>query len=161
MRRTEQLMVTLELTTDIQAPPEVVFDCARDVEIHTETMTAHDERAVAGATSGLLEAGDEVTWKARHFGLPFKLTVRISEFDRPTYFRDEQTDGPFAEMVHDHYFETLPEGGTQMTDQFRFQSPFGVVGSLFDRVFLGWYMRRLLAQRNETLKHVAENRSSV
>jgi len=54
-------MPTLSLETLINAPRERVFDLARDVDRHTETM-GHSEEAVAGTTSGYLEEGDTVTW---------------------------------------------------------------------------------------------------
>ncbi|NJM41916.1 MAG: hypothetical protein HC853_14760 [Anaerolineae bacterium] len=39
-------------------------------------------RAIAGVTSGLIGLGQEVTWRARHFGIWQSLTVRITEFQR-------------------------------------------------------------------------------
>lgn len=149
-------MPTIELETRIEAPVREVFDHARDVDIHTETM-GHGERAVAGTTAGLLESGDVVTWRARHFGVPLELTVEITAMDPPTYFRDEQVDGPFAELVHDHRFEEV-DGTTVMTDEFRFSSPLGPLGRVVDRVVLRRYMRRLLERRNRALAELAERR---
>lgn len=149
-------MPTLCLTTDIDAPIERVFDLSRNVELHTESMDATDEKAVAGVTSGLLSEGDIVTWRARHFGVPFELTVEITTFDRPDHFRDVMVDGPFAEQVHDHYFEPLNDG-TRMIDMFRFSSPLGPLGDAVDALYLKGYLRRLLTARNHHLRHVAES----
>jgi ligand-binding SRPBCC domain-containing protein len=148
-------MPTLRLETTIEAPVERVFDLARDVDTHTETM-GHGERAVGGTTSGLLEAGDEVMWRARHFGVPLELTARITDLNAPTYFRDEQIDGPFAAMAHEHRFERLSPERTRMVDEFRFSSPLGPLGTLADRLVLASYMRRLLERRNRELVAVAE-----
>jgi ligand-binding SRPBCC domain-containing protein len=147
-------MPTLSLSTTIDAPRERAFDVARDVDHHTETM-GHDERAVAGTTSGLLERGDVVTWRATHFGLPMNLTVEITAMDRPVSFRDEQVEGPFSELVHDHRFEALDDDRTRMHDRFRFRSPLGPLGRAVDAVVLERYMRRLLERRNGELAQLA------
>ncbi|MFD1514642.1 SRPBCC family protein [Halomarina rubra] len=154
-------MPTIALRTVVDAPPDRVFDLARSVEMHTESMAASDERAVAGVTEGLLDAGDRVTWRARHFGVPFELTVELTAFDRPRHFRDEQVAGPFEAMCHDHYFEAIESDGetprTRMRDEFCFRSPLGPLGTLADRAVLERYVTRLLTERNVLLKRVAEN----
>lgn len=148
-------MPTLELETVVDAPAERLFDLALDVDLHTETM-GHGERAVAGTTEGRLDEGDVVTWRARHFGVPLELTVEVTDVERPTHFRDEQVEGPFAEMVHDHRFERLGPERTRMTDEFRFRSPYGPLGSVVDALVLRRYMRRLLERRIRELKAAAE-----
>lgn len=151
-------MPTLVVETEIEAPVDRVFDLARNVELHTETM-GHSERAVAGTTSGYFEEGDVVTWRARHFGLPLELTVEITDMEAPEYFRDRQVEGPFAEMVHDHYFLGLGTKRTRMTDEFRFASPAGILGRIADTVVLERYMRNLIESRNRELKAIAERRT--
>jgi hypothetical protein len=61
-------MSVIELATSIAAPTERVFDLARSIDLHTERTAGTGERAVAGVTSGLIGLGEEVTWRARHFG---------------------------------------------------------------------------------------------
>lgn len=149
-------MPAVELTTEIAAPTERVFDLARSVELHTQSMAGSDEAVVGGIRSGLLEEEDVVTWRARHFGVPLTLTVEVVEVDEPHHFRDEMVRGPFSRMVHDHHFEAASEG-TAMRDRFAFASPFGPLGRVVDRVYLGRYLRRLLRERNDVLRRVAES----
>jgi ligand-binding SRPBCC domain-containing protein len=59
-------------------------------------MTRSNEQAIAGVMSGLIGPDEEVTWEARHFGLRVRMTSRITEYDRPRAFTDEQVSGPFA-----------------------------------------------------------------
>lgn len=149
-------MRSFELATRIDAPPETVFDLARSVDAHEQSMADTGERAVAGKTTGLLGAGDRVTWRARHFGVPLTLTAEITEYDRPRFFRDEQVDGPFAAWVHDHRFD--PDGdATVMTDSVRFASPLGPLGRLVDAIVLEDYLERLIRERGRTRKRLAEN----
>ena len=55
-------MPTIELLTDIHAPIETVFDLARSVDLHVDSTSQTNERAVGGTTTGLLFLGDTVTW---------------------------------------------------------------------------------------------------
>ena len=145
----------VRVVTEIDAAVESVFDLARDVDLHTASMREYGEIVVAGRTSGLLEPGEEVTWQAKHFGLHLRLTSRITEFNRPTGFRDSMVRGPFARLDHDHRF--LVSGGkTVMEDVFNFASPLGPIGWLVDRLVLGRYMQRLLRERARAVKEAAE-----
>ena len=111
---------------------------------------------MGGKTSGLLDPGDVVTWRARHFGITQTLTARISAYNRPTHFRDTMVRGAFRRIDHDHFFEPAG-GGTMMRDVFDFEAPLGILGRIAERLFLTAYMRRFLETRNRELKAVAES----
>ena len=149
-------MARIEISIYVDAPPERCLDLARSVELHTRSTGSTQERAVGGRTSGLLIAGDSVTWRARHFGVWQELASRITVFDRPRHFRDTMVRGAFKRFDHDHFFEA--EGkGTRMRDVFDYAAPLGPLGWLAEHLFLTRYMRRFLEQRNRELKGVAES----
>jgi ligand-binding SRPBCC domain-containing protein len=148
-------MPTIVLSTAIEAPVERVFDLARSIDLHTQSTSNTRERAVTGVTSGLIGPGQEVTWRARHFGIWQTLTARISAFERPTHFADTMVRGAFRRMEHHHYFERSGMG-TVMRDEFTFESPFGLLGRIVDRLFLSRYVRAFLAERNRVIKAAAE-----
>src|ERR1051326_4825129 len=87
-------MTTIETATIIRAPVERCFDLARSVEVHLAGNVHCGEQAVAagGVTSGLLRLSDSVTWRARHFGIRFQLTSRITAFEPPRPFYDKKTN---------------------------------------------------------------------
>ncbi|MCO1574425.1 SRPBCC family protein [Crossiella sp. SN42] len=149
-------MPRFEVSTSIAAPPQRVFELSLAVEVHTGSMAGSAERAVGGVTSGGLGLGDTVTWQARHFGLPWRMTSRISALDEPGYFVDEQVRGPFRRWWHAHHFEPDGRGGTLMRDVVEFAAPLGPLGRVAEWVALDRYMRRLISTRNEHLKAVAE-----
>lgn len=151
----------IHLTTDIDAPIELVFDLARDLDLHARSMAHTGEHAIGGRTGGRIDAGETVTWRARHFGLWWSLTSRIITADRPSAFVDEQASGPFAAFRHDHRFVTLADGRTRMTDQWTHRAPFGPLGWLADRLALERYLRRLLETRNRALKAEAERQAGA
>lgn len=148
-------MPVIEITTEIRAPVERVFDLSRSVELHMASTAHTGERAVAGVMSGLMALGQEVTWRARHFFIWQHLTSRITAFERPFYFRDSLVRGAFRRFDHDHFFAQRGEI-TVMRDVFDFQSPFGILGHIADRLFLIGYMRGFLLIRQNLIKTVAE-----
>lgn len=149
-------MPELVLRTFVAASPEECFGLSLSVDAHTASMGGSGERAVAGVTSGELSYGDSVTWQATHFGLPFRMTSTVTEYERPHRFVDEQTHGPFSRWWHEHRFDAQ-DRGTCMTDHVRFASPAGPLGMAVDRLVLAGYMRRLLEARNLWLKAQLEN----
>ena len=148
-------MATITIETAIAAPRERCFDLSRDLDLHVRTMARTGERAIGGRTSGLIDEGEEVTWQGRHFGLVLRHTSRITRFERPRHFRDSMTRGQFAKFEHDHYYDPI-ESGTLMRDVVDFESPFGLVGRLVDRLFLTGYLERLLTARALAIKGEAE-----
>ncbi|MBU7594262.1 SRPBCC family protein [Metabacillus halosaccharovorans] len=141
----------------IYAPRDICFDVARDIDIHTESTSQTNERAVGGVTSGLIGLNETVTWEAVHFGVKQNLTVRITEFDFPKRFVDEMEKGAFKRFYHVHEF-IEKENGTLILDTFDYTSPFGIIGRLADQLFLEQYMKEFLIKRNRYIKKIAEER---
>jgi len=106
--------------------------------------------------SGLLELGDQVTWRGKHLGVWQTLTSKITVFDRPRHFRDSQVAGAFARFDHDHLFEWAGDR-TQMTDVFEYLAPLGPVGRVAELLFLNRYLTRFLRERGLIIKKVAES----
>jgi len=149
-------MPTIHLTTFIAAPVEVVFDLSRSVDIHKKSMAKHQEEAVAGTRYGLMEREDTVTWKAKHIFKTRILRVKITGMKKAEQFTDEQMDGDFKFMKHEHHFKSC-DNGTIMIDLFHFESPYGAFGKWFNALFFTRYMKKLLEQRNNLIKEFAEN----
>ncbi|MEJ8632505.1 SRPBCC family protein [Streptomyces sp. MS2.AVA.5] len=81
----------------------------------------------------------------------WRLKARITSYDRPRCFVDEQESGPFKRWRHAHHFEPDGTGGTIMRDVVEFASPLGPVGRIVDRLLLRRYMPRLIRIRNAYL----------
>lgn len=152
-------MATFTLERVIAAPPEAVFAASLDPALHVESMARHDETMVAGPEGGVFTEGSTVTWRARHFGVPFRLTSLVFDIDAPHGFRDRQVKGPFRDFLHEHTFEKHPRG-TLMRDTVTFHSPFGPIGAIVDRLFMREYIRRLIDERNEIVAVSVERRSA-
>ena len=148
-------MFSIHLTTFIAAPVDVVFDLSRHVAVHKESMTKYKEDAVAGTRFGLIEKDDSITWKARHLFKNRLLRVRMTEMSKPNMFTDEQSQGDFKSMKHEHHFKPC-DNGTIMIDLFHYEVPYGTAGRWFNSLYLGRYVKKLLELRNKTIKEFAE-----
>ena len=102
------------------------------------------ERAIGDRTSGTLDLGDAVTWRAWHLGVRWTMTARVVALEAPLAFTDEQVRGPFRTFRHVHRFEETTDGA-RMTDEITLASP--VLGLLAERWLLVPYLRRLLRRR--------------
>ena len=140
--------------TQSTLPPERLFDLARSIDVHVDSQKGSGERAVAGVTSGLIGQGQEVTWRARHFGLPLTMTSRVTAVDFPRSFTDEQVRGPFRSFRHVHEFEPAP-GGSIMTDRVEFSAPFGLLGRAAEMLVLRPYLQRLIRDRGRFLASIS------
>ncbi|TKC10274.1 cell division protein [Pedobacter polaris] len=148
-------MTEIILYTSINAPIQIVFDCARSIDIHQLSTAKTNEKAIAGRLSGLCELGDEVTWRAKHFGIYQTLSSKITKLKAPFYFQDCMVKGAFSFIKHDHYFEEK-KGVTEMKDVFSYGVPYGIFGEFFNKIILNKYMIALLTERNRVIKEVAE-----
>lgn len=149
-------MSTIYLNTVIKADIHYVFDLARNIDLHQQSTSTSHEKAIAGRTSGLIEENETVTWRAKHLGVYQNLTTKIISMQKPVQFIDVMQKGAFKSMKHRHIFKTV-NGKTLMTDIFEFESPIGIIGKLFNAVFLTGYLKKFLLKRNEMIKTIAES----
>ena len=104
----------------------------------------------------MIGLGEEVEWRARHFGLWMKMKVRITAWDFPVYFQDAMVKGPLAYFCHDHSFQES-DSGTVMTDEIKFASRVPVLGRMIDALVLKNHFLKLISVRNDLLKAIAES----
>jgi ligand-binding SRPBCC domain-containing protein len=143
------------LRTEIHAPADRCFDLSRSIDLHQQSTARTHERAIAGRTSGLIELGETVTWRAKHFGIWQELTSEITAFDYPHSFTDEMTKGIFKRIHHTHRF-IAEDQKTIMIDEFIFESPLGFLGKIADALFIKAYLKKFICERNRMIKACAE-----
>ncbi|MBI3233676.1 MAG: SRPBCC family protein [Bacteroidetes bacterium] len=148
-------MQQITLKTTINSNIERCFDLSRSIDLHQISTSKSKEIAIDGKTSGLIGLNEFVTWEATHFSVRQKLSSKITAYERPHYFVDEQIQGAFKFIHHEHLFETV-DNQTLMTDKFNFESPYGFIGKMVDRCILKRYLTKLLTERNQIIKTFAE-----
>ena len=158
-------MIRFAETTIIHAPIERCFDLSRSVEVHLLSNVHSGEQALAsgGVTTGLVGLAEQVTWRAKHFGVWQDLTSKTTALQSPTHLQITMIRGIFRSMQADHRFQTLPSGATGMTemtemkDVFSIAAPLPLLGPLAEALFLRRYMLALVRERNAVIKRVAES----
>lgn len=75
-----------------------------------------------------MRPGAEIRYRLSLFGVPFGWTSRITRWEPPLAFTDEQIAGPYALWVHTHDFEDTA-GGTRIRDRVRYRLPFAPLGN--------------------------------
>ncbi|MGI9543658.1 MAG: SRPBCC family protein [Cyclobacteriaceae bacterium] len=126
------------------------------MDLHKISTKQTGEHAIAGVVSGLMELGDQVTWRAKHLGIWQTLTSKITAMEAPDLFVDEMVKGAFKSFRHEHHFKPK-DGAVLMIDHFEYFAPLGWLGNLADRLFLENYVKRLLLKRNQVIKAYAES----
>ncbi|WP_335338414.1 SRPBCC family protein [Chryseobacterium sp. IHB B 17019] len=88
-------MSKIFIKTTIEADIKTVFDLARNIDLHQESTSKTNEKAIAGRVSGLIEEGETVTWRAKHLGFYQTHTSKIVSMEKPHQFTDVMLKGTF------------------------------------------------------------------
>ena len=88
-------------------------------------------------TSGSIQiqAGTQIDYRLRLFGIPFAWQSRIDSFEPDYYFTDVQLRGPYRRWHHRHEFRAV-SGGTEMHDCVDYELPLGPLGALAHALFV-------------------------
>lgn len=148
-------MTTIQIETKIKAPIQIVFDINRNIDIHQQSASKTNEVAIAGITTGLINLNETVTWRGKHFGFYLTHKSRITAMNFYDYFVDEMEEGKFKSFKHEHFFEEK-ENYVLMTDKLCYQTPFGLLGKIFDYLCLKKHLTQFIIHRNQVLKSIAE-----
>lgn len=148
-------MSSIHLTTFITAPVERVFDLCRSINLHKISTADTHEKVIGGKMNGLINEGETVTWQAKHLYRERRFTSKVTAMERPASFTDEMIKGDLKSFLHEHHFKAV-DNGTIMIDLIEFESPYGIIGKLFNKFYLKDYLEKLLLKRNEVIKEYAE-----
>lgn len=148
-------MPHIHLTSFIAAPIERVFNLSRSINLHLVSTASTNEKAIDGVLTGLINKDETVTWQAKHFFKTRLFTSKITEMHSPVFFTDEMLKGDFKSFHHQHHFKAA-ENGTIMIDLIDFESPYGIIGKIVNRLFLRSYIEKFLIERNAVIKDYAE-----
>ncbi|MES2746114.1 MAG: TIGR01777 family oxidoreductase [Bdellovibrionota bacterium] len=100
------------------------FSAPENLEQITPPMLSFKIESITGKPVG---EGTIINYKLKVHGLPMRWKTRITDWDMPTRFADNQEKGPYAIWYHTHSFYSV-KGGTLMTDLVRYRLPLGFVG---------------------------------
>ncbi|MXZ35229.1 MAG: SRPBCC family protein [Acidobacteria bacterium] len=94
-----------------------------------------------------IQAGTEIDYRLRLRGIPLRWRSRITAWDPPALFVDEQVRGPYRRWIHQHRFRPVA-AGTLVEDQVSY-AVWG--GRLVDRWLIAPDLSRIFRYRRERL----------
>lgn len=118
-------------------------------------MEQFKEEAIAGIRSGLINKEDTVTWRGKHLYKTRYFTSKITEMKPYETFTDKMVKGDFKSFEHQHFFKTT-DNGTIVIDVINYEMPYGWIGELVNKFYLGPYLEKLINHRNDVIKQYAE-----
>ena len=77
-----------------------------------------------------MQEGTLIDYRLRLFGVPLRWQARISQWQPPIEFVDEQLHGPYQAWRHTYYFHDDGKA-TVIEDVVRYRLPFGPFGDIF------------------------------
>ncbi len=129
-----------------RARPEVFAYFADAANLQELTPTFLDFRILTPLPIEM-EEGTMIDYRLRIRGIPVRWRTRITEWDPPRRFVDEQLRGPYRLWVHEHRFREL-NGQTEVIDRVRYAVPGGV---LVQRLFVRKDVERIFEYRKRRL----------
>ncbi|MGF1449701.1 MAG: SRPBCC family protein [Opitutales bacterium] len=99
-----------------------------------------------------MKTGALIDYKLRINGIPARWRTRISEWNPPFSFTDEQLKGPYKQWIHTHTFEER-DGGTLMTDHVRYKLPFYPFGQIA-LPFVRRQVEGIFTHRNQVIPEI-------
>lgn len=113
---------------------------------------------VLGKNTPTIKEGTKIDYKLSLHGIPFFWRTEIVSWKPPLLFIDIQLKGPYKKWHHTHRFESLGNG-TLISDEIRYQVPFGFLGSLIAGRKVASDIKAIFAYRREVIAKKFENPS--
>lgn len=126
---------TYERTMWLPVAIERVFDFFGDAQNLQAITPAFLHFTILTPPPIEMREGTLLDYRIKLHGIPIRWRTRITCWQPPTKFVDEQLRGPYRQWIHTHTFEPK-DGGTQITDHVLY-SHWGT-----------WVIERLLVRRD-------------
>ncbi len=148
-------MAKIHVTTFVKAPAKRVYDLSRSVNLFQISSSTTFINFLEGPISGLINENDKVVYQAKHFKRSRDLTLKIISVNIPDQITIQLLMKGFINFQHNLYFKAI-KNGSFIIDVIEYETSFGLIGKLLDKIFIKNYISKLLLHRNEIIKQYAE-----
>jgi ligand-binding SRPBCC domain-containing protein len=140
------LLERIEIAETVPLPVAAVWEAHEDVQLL--------ERIAPPILSVRLKESNIVCGLGTHLPLRFELfglgmdwRVKITHWDPPVCFKDEQVTGPFRVWEHTHQFMAITAESTRIVDAVKFE-----LNPLLDSTVIRWGLEAMIKMRMQNLK---------
>lgn len=116
--------------TIIPAPRDEVFPFFANAENLSRLTPASLDFHILTPQPITMHEGALIDYRIRLRGFPMRWRTRITRWNPPFEFADEQLSGPYRKWVHTHTFEDAGNGATLMRDHVRYALPLPPFGEI-------------------------------
>ncbi|MEM6822714.1 MAG: hypothetical protein AAF558_12340 [Verrucomicrobiota bacterium] len=152
-------MIKLNSSRVIQAPRWLCFELIRNVDVHAAAVPEIKARPESGRKSGALHFGECTEWSAIYFGVRFRITMEVTDFDWPIRYAERNRRGLFQVFQHNYQLASIDSNRTVLNDCLSFESGYGPLGRYVDEWILAPRLSRALETRMTAIKTWAEDGS--
>lgn len=147
-RENGEFLLTAQMT--LPRPREAVFTFFADA-MNLETLTPPWlQFEILTPQPISMRAGTLIDYRLRLRGFPVKWRTRITAWEPPARFVDEQLQGPYRLWVHEHTFADVPDG-TLVNDRVRYRVP---GGRLVNRLLVQRELNAIFSFRQARLREM-------
>ena len=156
----EQTAVGYRLETTVWLPREIAdvfafFSDARNLNLITPAWIRF---RIKTAMPVVMEPGLLLDYGLHLRGIPVRWQSKITAWDPPHRFVDEQCRGPYRRWVHEHLFQSK-DGGTEVTDRVHYAV---LGGHLVHRLFVKSDVTSIFRYRRRSLMEIfPRNRGAI
>jgi ligand-binding SRPBCC domain-containing protein len=100
-----------------------------------------------------MRAGALIDYRLTLMGLPVRWRTRISSWEPPQRFCDDQERGPYALWHHVHEFEAMGDQ-TRMSDRVDYRLPLGPLGTLAHVLSVRRMLERIFDHRRSVIEQL-------
>lgn len=142
-------MPTLKTEAVLPLPREEVFPFFAEAENLEKITPASLRFEILTPRPITMAEGLLIDYRLRIAGIPQRWRTRISRWEPPYRFTDEQLKGPYRKWEHTHTFHECEEG-TRMVDEVNYELPFGPLGNLAHPL-IRMQLRKIFNHRNQVI----------
>lgn len=143
----------LQKTTIINKPLKEVFEFFSKAENLNKITPNEVHFKIITPLPIPMEKGTLIDYKIKLNGVPFVWKTRISEWNPPFKFADQQLVGPYSKWYHEHFFEEK-DGKTIMTDKITYLSKGWIIAPLLHWLFVDKKVKQIFEYRETQLQQI-------
>jgi uncharacterized protein (TIGR01777 family) len=140
-------MPVFEKKSVVEAPVEKLFDWHTGPYAFERLVPPWDKIQVL-EKEGTITNGSRIVLQMKQGFWPIRWVAVHDDFIEGKQFRDTQVEGPFAQWIHTHQFQSLTEKTSQLTDHVEYKALFGALGDIVAGGFIAEKLKRTFTFRH-------------